>query len=128
MFGSIKRIASHAGSWYPSDKKKLDAMLNQYLERARKDLAEREQRQNQGKIRAIIGPHAGLEYSGQVGAYAYCQLDPDQYKRIIILGPSHHVYLDSCALSMCQKYQTPLGDLNIDADFNAQLMKEGSFK
>lgn len=44
MFGSIKRLASHAGSWYPSDKKKLDAMLNQYLERARKDLAERDQR------------------------------------------------------------------------------------
>eukprot|EP00347_Sterkiella_histriomuscorum_P023645 403333881 len=128
MFGQIKRLASHAGSWYPSDKKKLDLQLTQYLEKAKIDLGDRIKDNSRGKIRAIIAPHAGIDYSGQVAAYAYCQLDPQQYKRVILLGPSHHVYLESCALTLCSKYQTPLGDLVIDKEFNEQLLKENSFK
>lgn len=35
-------------------------------------------------------------------------------KRVFILGPSHHVYLDGCALSKCTEYATPLGSLPLD--------------
>src|SRR5216684_5059490 len=35
-------------------------------------------------------------------------------KRVFILGPSHHVYLDGCALSKCTEYATPLGALPLD--------------
>lgn len=35
-------------------------------------------------------------------------------KRVFILGPSHHVYLDGCALSKCKEYQTPIGALPVD--------------
>ena len=35
-------------------------------------------------------------------------------KRVFILGPSHHVYLDGCALSRCTEYATPLGSLPLD--------------
>ena len=35
-------------------------------------------------------------------------------KRVFILGPSHHVYLDRCDLSQCKTYQTPIGDLPLD--------------
>ena len=35
-------------------------------------------------------------------------------KRVFILGPSHHVYLNCCALSKCTHYETPMGDLPID--------------
>lgn len=37
-------------------------------------------------------------------------------KRVFILGPSHHVYLDGCALSKCKQYETPLGNLPLDLD------------
>lgn len=37
-------------------------------------------------------------------------------KRVFILGPSHHVYLESCALSQCDSYETPLGDLVLDKE------------
>lgn len=33
-----------------------------------------------------------------------------------MLGPSHHIYLDFCALSECQYYKTPLGNLALDTD------------
>ena len=35
-------------------------------------------------------------------------------KRVFILGPSHHVYLDGCALSKCTEYATPIGSLPLD--------------
>src|SRR5258708_20119299 len=35
-------------------------------------------------------------------------------KRVFILGPSQHVYLDGCALSKCTEYATPLGALPLD--------------
>ena len=65
-------------------------------------------------LKAIIGPHAGLEYSGPTGAWAYINIDPSKYKRVILLGPSHYLYLDNCALSKMSKYLTPIGDLTID--------------
>lgn len=42
-------------------------------------------------------------------------------KRIFILGPSHHVRLRKCALTICKKYATPLYDLKIDTQINAEL-------
>ena len=58
-------------------------------------------------MRALIVPHAGLAYSGQVAAYGYAQINPDDFDRAIILGPSHHTSLGYCALTTCEKYQCP---------------------
>lgn len=42
---------------------------------------------------------------------------PNYYrKRVFILGPAHHVYMDGCALSQCTYYSTPLGNLPLDED------------
>jgi len=37
-------------------------------------------------------------------------------KRVFILGPSHHYFVDGCALSRCAKYETPIGELPLDLD------------
>jgi hypothetical protein len=37
-------------------------------------------------------------------------------KTVFIIGPSHHVYLDGCALSKCTSYETPIGPLPLDLD------------
>lgn len=92
--------------------------------------------------------HAGYSYSGPAAAWAYKSLDVSQAyvitpslrchcersslpvlfsKRIFVLGPSHHVYLDSCALSRCDYYGTPLGDLNVDGDVAEELYATGQF-
>ncbi|KAJ1527350.1 hypothetical protein HK096_010765, partial [Nowakowskiella sp. JEL0078] len=77
--------------------------------------------------RAIIAPHAGYSYSGLSAAYAYKCIDPLAYDRIFILGPSHHKYLDGCALSQCSEYETPMGNLKIDQLINKQLKESGQF-
>ena len=49
-----------------------------------------------GKLKALIGPHAGFRFSGPTAAWAYKNLaaKANDYDRVVLLGPSHKVYLD----------------------------------
>ncbi|KAG0146245.1 hypothetical protein CROQUDRAFT_722953 [Cronartium quercuum f. sp. fusiforme G11] len=42
-------------------------------------------------------------------------------KRVILLGPSHQVYLECCAPSGCTTFATPLSDLSIDTQSQSTL-------
>ncbi|KAG7099259.1 hypothetical protein E1B28_001122 [Marasmius oreades] len=77
--------------------------------------------------KAIIAPHAGYSYSGPVAAWAYKAIDTSGIRRVFILGPSHHVYLDGCALSSCTDYATPIGDLPLDVETILELKETGKF-
>lgn len=44
-----------------------------------------------------------------------------------MLGPSHHFYLTGCALSQCDFYETPLGNLVVDKVTIAELHKSCEF-
>lgn len=80
-----------------------------------------------GRLRAIIAPHAGYAYSGPVAAYAYACVDPAAYDRVVVLGPSHHVYMPGCAVSTAATLRTPVGDLATDDAAVAQLRATGLF-
>lgn len=131
------RQASHAGSWYPSDSRKLDSQLTDWLQAVSSvpkaldacvEVATPDTLNLpvQG-CRAIIAPHAGYSYSGPAAAYAYRCIDPSAIRRVFVLGPSHHFYLDGCAVSRCDTYQTPIGDLPIDKSTTEELRKTGHF-
>ncbi|KAL8454361.1 hypothetical protein Emag_001464 [Eimeria magna] len=102
------RRATHAGSWYDSNKASLAEELRRYLEGASKTC--------HGTAKAIICPHAGLRFSGPTAAYAWKQVDPSAVKRVFLLGPSHCKYFRGVALPPegCPSYATPLGDLPLD--------------
>jgi AmmeMemoRadiSam system protein B len=72
--------------------------------------------------------HAGYSYSGPAAAWAYRSWDVSKAKRIFLLGPSHHFYLSKCALSQCDKYATPLGNLTVDRETTNQLYESGKFQ
>ncbi|KAJ2842347.1 hypothetical protein GGI22_007581, partial [Coemansia erecta] len=110
------REATHAGSWYSDDGAQLDRELQSWLDNVPDSVREIEPEgaHCQAPVpgaRAIIGPHAGLSYSGATAAYAYRCIDTSKVRRVFLLGPSHHVYLEKCALSGCTEYQTPLGNI-----------------
>lgn len=115
------RNASHAGSWYTENATELEEELDDYLSKAEKTLPA-------GKLKGIIGPHAGFSYSGPTAAWAYINIDPTEYKRVFLLGPAHKVYLDGCALSQCSIFETPLGNIDIDLDTVKALRDTGEFK
>ncbi|KAI0793463.1 MEMO1 family [Abortiporus biennis] len=118
------REASHAGSWYTADGKKLDSELSGFLAAVHPN---KEFSPPVKGCKAIIAPHAGYSYSGPAAAWAYKSIDTTGIKRVFILGPSHHVYLDGCALSKCKEYETPLGNLPLDLDTINELRETGNF-
>ncbi|KAK7694607.1 hypothetical protein QCA50_001793 [Cerrena zonata] len=118
------RTATHAGSWYTADGRKLDRELSQYL--AAVEPSPEFQPPIKG-CKAIIAPHAGYSYSGPAAAWAYKSIDTTGIERVFVLGPSHHVYLDGCALSQCQEYATPIGNLPLDLDVIEELRQTGKF-
>ena len=69
-------------------------------------------------MKAIIGPHAGFRYSGSTAAHAYINLQArvKDFDRVVLLGPSHKVYLDFVGTTACSEWATPLGNLQIDRE------------
>jgi len=78
-------------------------------------------------LKGIIAPHAGFYYSGPTAAYAYINIDPSKYKRVFLLGPSHHAYLSGCGLTRSRYFETPLGNIEIDRETTDELYKLGGF-
>ncbi|EPQ60778.1 UPF0103-domain-containing protein, partial [Gloeophyllum trabeum ATCC 11539] len=120
------RRATHAGSWYTDDGNELDQELSEWLEAVRPAEDEHFSPPIKG-CKAIIAPHAGYSYSGPTAAWAYKSIDVTGIKRVFILGPSHHVYLDGCALSKCKEYETPIGNLPLDLSTIQELRATGHF-
>eukprot|EP00943_MAST-04B_sp_MAST-4B-sp1_P002057 g2057.t1 len=121
---TCNRCASHAGSWYTDNSKQLNKQLSGWLNTATDSLNNNTYKYNCSRInavKAIIAPHAGYSYSGPTAAWAYGAIDPNRFKCVFILGPSHHYYLSGCALSECDMYETPIGNLIVDKTINAEL-------
>ncbi|KAI0078919.1 UPF0103-domain-containing protein [Panus rudis PR-1116 ss-1] len=118
------RRATHAGSWYTADGQRLDEELTRWL--AAVESSDDFAPPIKG-CKAIIAPHAGYSYSGPTAAWAYKCIDTTGIKKVFILGPSHHVYLDGCALSRCHEYETPIGNLPLDLDIIKDLRATNNF-
>ncbi len=96
------RPAVVAGMFYPSDAAALEAQVKYYLDEAKTDLI---------SPKAMIVPHAGYIYSGQVAARAYATLlnQKQPISRVVIIGPSHRVAFKGIAMSTMNAFATPLG-------------------
>ena len=105
-----------AGSWYPGKKEDLAKLIDSFLGNA----------DNAGlkDIKALIVPHAGYAYSGQVAAHAYKQIVGKEYKKVIILAPSHHVGFRGASIPDYTLFETPMGKVKVSSV--AGLMKKES--
>ena len=79
--------------------------------------------------KAVIAPHAGYPYSGPVAGFAYATVVAlrERIKRIVLLGPSHRVYVEGIAASTADGFATPLGSVRIDQDTVGDLVGELGF-
>src|SRR3989339_1920432 len=68
LFAEEIREPQVAGGFYPADPQELDRMIKTFLSNVRDSPRVDEE------IGAMIVPHAGYVYSGQVAAYAYKQI------------------------------------------------------
>lgn len=77
--------------------------------------------------RALIVPHAGYIYSGYTANLAYVCASKHAYERIVVIGPSHRIYLDGASLSKYETFETPCGPLKIDRAFCDTLKRSFPF-
>ncbi len=104
------RMASHSGSWYQSNPKLLSEEISLYLSKTEKTT-------KSGKLKSIIVPHAGYRFSGPTAAKSFININPLDYDRVVILGPSHHEYFNGCGLTPFEIYSTPFGDVKVDTKY-----------
>ena len=112
----VVRPATQAGRFYDGDPQRLSHEVDSFLALHAKD------RQYQD-VAALIVPHAGYYFSGNVAAAAYMSLPKDKvYKRIFLLGPSHHEWLDGASVNgEADYYATPLGQVKVDRETTRKL-------
>lgn len=113
------REATHAPDWYTDDIEELNDHLKKWLGMATslKDIT----------LKALIVPHAGYDYSGSTAAWGYININPYNYSRVFLLGPSHYKFMAGCGLPFCDVYKTPLGDIELDKDIIKELSKIDNF-
>ena len=117
----VVRPATQANRFYTGDAKELGLEVDSFL-------ANHSGQTKYNNVRALIVPHAGYYYSGNVAASAYMTLDPKkEYKRIFLLGPSHHEWLDGASVNTeADYYATPLGNVKVDHETCLKLTQNDS--
>jgi AmmeMemoRadiSam system protein B len=105
------RAPAVAGSFYPDDAAELSGMVDRLL-------AEAAPPSVPFRVAAVIAPHAGYGYSGPVAASAFASLRQagPAARRVVVIGPSHHLAFRGLALPRRQPFRTPLGDVPLDRE------------
>jgi AmmeMemoRadiSam system protein B len=113
------RPAAVAGMFYPSDPGVLRAEVGRLLETARASRAANVIQANWPTVslpKGILAPHAGYKYSGAIAASAFAALDRAAIRRIVLLGPAHHLAFRGLAAPDCVAFATPLGNVAVDLE------------
>lgn len=106
--------SSLAGSWFSAGGKELRDQLAAWVAEA----AEHDKGELKGEVIALLQPHAGYIYSGSIAAYGLNKIKGKSYDRVIVIGPSHRVWLENsiCVPKDADALETPFGRTGIDAD------------
>jgi AmmeMemoRadiSam system protein B len=106
-----------AGTWYPGLPGALSRDVDGYVAGVDSDLLPK------GRLDAVIAPHAGLMFSGPVGAYAYkAAAAAGPFETVVLAGPSHFVAFDGVALYPSGAFESPLGPAPIDERLGEELL------
>ncbi len=107
--GEDIRNPAVAGQFYPADAKQLRKAIQQYLDDAVPGRAD--------QAVALVVPHAGYAYSGQIIADGYSQVRDQRPDTVVILGTNHTTAgFDAISVYPNGAFRTPLGDVPIDQE------------
>jgi len=107
-----------AGRFYTDKPSELKAQLQQFFSKSVK-------KKSENAPLAIIVPHAGYVFSGEVAASAFNQIDPNRkFERIFIIGSSHTTSFSGASVYCNGHFETPLGIVKVDLELAKQLVAE----
>lgn len=107
---NIKK-ASAAGTFYPSDKSELLNIINNF-----------KCKETEYSSRAVIVPHAGYIYSGELANCGISHLKPDA-KNVFIFAPAHFERIFGCAVCSYDAFETPLGNIDVNKELSGEVSK-----
>jgi AmmeMemoRadiSam system protein B len=102
------RAAAVAGTWYPGSAGALAREVDGYLAEVPDGTA--------GRVTALVAPHAGLMFSGPIGAHAYKAAASSEFDVAVLVGPSHFMGFDGAAVWPDGGFECPLGLLDVDVE------------
>lgn len=124
--GEVKE-PSVAGAFYSADEGTLRSMVKGFLDSAKNEPVDVPvDVQADGELLALISPHAGLVFSGQVAAYGFKHLADKPVDTVILIGPSHHSSFRGASVYDRGSFKTPLGLVRIDEKLAKSLIDEKS--
>ena len=106
-----------AGRFYPGNEIALKDQINTLFKNVPKQTLK-------GSPVALISPHAGYQYSGQVAAYGYNAIKDCDFNRVIILAFKHFMAkrFRGASILTVKNFKTPLGLIPVDLDACNQLL------
>ncbi len=109
-----------AGRFYAATRDSLNRELDKLLEPGSKSSYE-------DRLRALISPHAGYIYSGEVAASAFKKINPEiNYSNVFILASSHKYKFKGAAVFPYGDYHTPLGLAKVNKEIASELLESDS--
>jgi len=81
--------------------------------------------QKKGKVLALISPHAGYVYSGDIAGAVYSQAEIT--RDVIVMGPNHHGVGAPYAVMAQGKWEMPGGEITISENLSSLLIEESSW-
>jgi len=116
-----------SGKFYPGTEERLKEQIEDcfHHEYGPGDLPEVDQRND---LIGLVSPHAGYPYSGPVAANGFYELAKSgKPETVIILGPNHSGMGAEVAFDDSEKWETPLGEVNIDTDLREEIISNTEF-
>jgi AmmeMemoRadiSam system protein B len=109
------RNAVAAGRFYPGSASEIREMMEMLVDKtARKETAI-----------GLLMPHAGYPYSGTVAGATISRVKPGD--TFIIVGPSHTGVGQPFSIMTEGKWQTPLGEVEIDSELGKKLLASSNY-
>lgn len=113
----VNRNTYAAGKFYTDNKAELEKELQRLFTKAEPNSTK--------NLLAIISPHAGYVFSGQVAASAFNQVDAKKkYENIFIIASSHVMLFDGASIYCNGNYETPLGEVKVNTTLAQKLVNE----
>jgi AmmeMemoRadiSam system protein B len=117
-----ERIAGVRGKFYPRSCAEIEHMIKRFNAVLDENLKDR------GVLKllpkAIISPHAGYIYSGFTANFVHRISKNNEAKRVVVIGPSHHVHIEGVSGSFFDTVETPCGDMEVDKEYLKELKEK----
>ncbi|HXW03354.1 MAG TPA: MEMO1 family protein [Nitrosarchaeum sp.] len=116
------RTPAVAGMFYPNEKKELKKVINEcFLHNFGPGKIPPSNIKK--KIFGVICPHAGYVYSGPIACNSFYEISSDLPDLFIIIGPNHWGIGSSVATMIDTKWETPLGEVEVDSEIAEEISK-----